>query len=577
MIRPATHRTRFLILAFVVIVYFNYVISPEFGNGGSSFKLNRPGSSPSGLGILSSGGKGREGKGEEGPRYGNPIQFDFKGSGRAAGDSRRAHEIKETMSRTFWKYRLGAWGSDEIMPISGDGKTTRNGWAATIVDTLTTTAMMGLEEEFKLELNFTLGIDFSKATDLVDPFETTIRYLGALVSTVELIDNGVVRRGLVSEQERNALVAKAVELADKLASGFDSPSGMIWPRINFDTNKGCREDGREVRLHNHPTIGPARAGTNWLENKILSKLTGNDIYGKNATRAWKKLVWNEYIEDWPGLVQSPFDIMTGKSIDKDRSLGGGHDSYYEYLIKAQILAPKDRYANVYGERWVKAVESTIKHLAQWSTPGRGRQRGKLFLAQWKNGLLTSEMGHLACFAGGNFILGGKYLGRRDFVQFGLDVVDGCHETYVSTITRIGPELFAWTPADKRIVPVLQPEHEGQREQKSNAGFWVTNARYLLRPETVESYFYAYRATGNQMYQEWAWDAYKAYMKTTIVEFGYASIKDVTLPEGGGLTDQAESFWGGMSIISLPLPDISSFQVPFPDLPFKIFFFFLHAV
>lgn len=26
----------------------------------------------------------------------------------------------------------------------------RNGWAATIVDTLTTTALMGLEEEFKL-------------------------------------------------------------------------------------------------------------------------------------------------------------------------------------------------------------------------------------------------------------------------------------------------------------------------------------------------------------------------------------------------------------------------------------------
>lgn len=157
---------------------------------------------------------------------------------------------------------------------------------------------------------------------------------------------------------------------------------------------------------------------------------------------------------------------------------------------------------------MKAVESTIKHLAQWSTPGKGRQRGKLFLAQWRGGLLTNEMGHLACFAGGNFILGGKYLDRRDFVQFGLDVVDACHETYVSTITRIGPELFAWTPADKKIVPVLQPEHEGQREQKSNAGFWVTNARYLLRPETVESYFYAYRVTGNQMYQEWAWDAYK---------------------------------------------------------------------
>jgi len=125
MIRPATHRTRFVILAFVVIVYFNYVISPEFGDGGSSFKLNHPGSSPSGLGTSSSGRKG--GEKEEGPRYGNPIQFDFKGSGRTAGDGKRAKEIKETMRRTFWKYRLGAWGSDEIMPISGDGKTTRWG------------------------------------------------------------------------------------------------------------------------------------------------------------------------------------------------------------------------------------------------------------------------------------------------------------------------------------------------------------------------------------------------------------------------------------------------------------------
>lgn len=43
------------------------------------------------------------------------------------------------------------------------------------------------------------------------------------------------------------------------------------------------------------------------------------------------------------------------------------------------------------------------------------------------------------------------------------------------------------------------------------------------------------------------------MKTTRVEFGYASVKDVTLPEGGGLTDQTESFWGGTSIISPPFP------------------------
>lgn len=52
----------------------------------------------------------------------------------------------------------------------------RNGWAATVVDTLTTTALMGLEEEFLLELNHTInGINFALAQGLVDPFETTIR------------------------------------------------------------------------------------------------------------------------------------------------------------------------------------------------------------------------------------------------------------------------------------------------------------------------------------------------------------------------------------------------------------------
>ena len=108
----------------------------------------------------------------------------------------------------------------------------------------------------------------------------------------------------------------------------------------------------------------------------------------------------------------------------------------------------------------------MKHLAQWSTPGRGHEKGKLFLAQWKSGSLANQMGHLACFAGGNFLLGGKYLGRPDIVQFGLDVVDACHETYINSITRIGPEYFAWTPADKGSPFSYEPEHSGQREHRS---------------------------------------------------------------------------------------------------------------
>lgn len=60
-------------------------------------------------------------------RYGKQIQYDFKGQKVTAEDKAKADQIKHAMIRTFWKYKLAAWGFDEIKPISGDGKTTRWG------------------------------------------------------------------------------------------------------------------------------------------------------------------------------------------------------------------------------------------------------------------------------------------------------------------------------------------------------------------------------------------------------------------------------------------------------------------
>ena len=35
--------------------------------------------------------------------------------------------------------------------------------------------------------------------------------------------------------------------------------------------------------------------------------------------------------------------------------------------------------------------------------------------------------------------------------------------------------------------------------------------YLLRPETVESYFYLWRLTKDPMYREWGWDVVKVWV------------------------------------------------------------------
>lgn len=189
------------------------------------------------------------------------------------------------------------------------------------------------------------------------------------------------------------------------------------------------------------------------------------------------------------------------------------------------------------------MESTIKHLIVKGVPARGKKLRKKYLAEWKNGSLRNKMGHLTCFAGGNFLLGGKILNRPDIIQLGLDVVDTCHHTYISTATGIGPEVFSWVP-EQAVRTYYRPQVIEQQRQLENMGFWISDSRYLLRPETVESYFYAYRITGNPMYQQWAWDAFDSIIRATEVEFGYAEVIDVSHPPTSNHNDMTESFWGG---------------------------------
>lgn len=294
---PTSFRKRFIVLILVIIIYIFIFLPSDSPQNLKPTKWvsthNKPGSSP-----LSKRPKGSPPQPATLDNLQHPrIQFPFAKYSRPAGDQVKAEAVKDAMRWTFAQYKEQAWGSDEVRPKTGGGKTTRNNWGATIIDTMTTTAVMGLEEEFLQQLDFTINnVDFTNATGLVDPFETTIRYLGAMVSTLDMIDSKtVVREGLVSRDTRERLLKQAVTLAKMLGPTYDSPTGMPWPRVNFSAGVGCREplDERPIPGFAHATIGPARTGTNWLENQVLSRLTGDEIYLKNATRAWSSIVWNK--------------------------------------------------------------------------------------------------------------------------------------------------------------------------------------------------------------------------------------------------------------------------------------------
>ncbi|KAF2458611.1 hypothetical protein BDY21DRAFT_340773 [Lineolata rhizophorae] len=360
-------------------------------------------------------------------------------------------------------------------------------------------------------------IDYSETNTTVSLFETTIRYLAGMLSGYDLLTGP--KAHLCPDRHRvRSLLKQSEALADNLKYAFHTPSGVPHNNLYFQNRS----------TDNSNTNGLAVTGTLVLEWTRLSDLLGDDQYAYLSQLAESYLLHPapRSSEPFPGLVGSKIYISNGTFADSNGGWSGGTDSFYEYLLKMFIYDPA-RFAS-YKDRWIVAADSTMRYLA--SHP---KSRPDLtFLAEYKGMNLTLTSGHLTCFDGGNFILGGLVLDEPKYVHFGLSLVEGCHETYTATLTGIGPERFGWSnssvPAD-------------QREFYRENGFYITSSDYVLRPEVIESIYYAYRATGNPVYRDWAWDAFKAINSTCRTDSGFTSIEDVNAVDGGEPSDNQESF------------------------------------
>ena len=347
----------------------------------------------------------------------------------------------------------------------------RNHWGASAVDALSTALVMELKPIVDDILEYISTINFKTSNTQVSLFETTIRYLAGLLSGYDLL-KGPLSNLATDKAKVEKLLSQSKSLADALKFAFDTPSGV--PYNNIDLKKRGN-DGAS-------TNGLATTGTLILEWQRLSDLTGDSTYGKLAQKAESYLLNPKpsYNEPFPGLVGTGIDISTGEFTDATGGWNGGDDSFYEYLIKMYVY-DSSRF-KTYRDRWILAADSTIKYLA--SHPAS--RPDLTFLASFDNKTFVNSSQHLTCFDGGNFLLGGQVLDREDYIDFGLALVDGCHDTYISTKTRIGPESFSWDTS--------QIDSTQEAFFKKH-GFYITNSFYDLRPEVIESYYYAYRVTG----------------------------------------------------------------------------------
>ncbi|KAK5131655.1 hypothetical protein LTR08_000782 [Meristemomyces frigidus] len=467
------------------------------------------------------------------------IQYDFPAGSGSNAD--RAAAVQEAYVFGWDAYTKYAFGKDELQPLNASGMNDWYGWGVTIVDAIDTAIVMNLTDIVTQQLAFIQNINFNATTyGPVEIFDTSIRYLGGLISAYDLLKSGQFPN-TYDQAQVDALLAQSVSLADKIAFGFNSPTGLSSTNVNFTSNEpvfGTYTIAATNQTFN--STNTASTGTFILEWFRLSDLTGNETYRQLSARAESYLVNPSPAPVYPGLVGTQFDVDTGDMLTFDGGWHAGVDSFLEYLIKTYQYQVTET-TTQYKDFWLQAVQSTTEYITlhPYGFPAI------TFLSELDvNGSISYSEDDFTCFAGGNFLLGAKLLDMPELIDLGLDVTDGCHQTYNTTLTGLGPIAWAWYNESNLAYDPLDNNDAPERRFATKYGYFIPDGseNYASRPETIESLFYAHRITGDPIWAEYAWEIFLAINDTMRNANGFATINNVNMPFGGSMTNGLDSFF-----------------------------------
>ncbi|KAF2797467.1 glycoside hydrolase family 47 protein [Melanomma pulvis-pyrius CBS 109.77] len=439
---------------------------------------------------------------------------------------KRAEFVRDEFIYGWKGYHQHAFPHDMLKPLTNTVLDDRSGWGCTAVDALTAAILLEVPEAVETSLDHIATIDWRKVSyPGLSIFGSTIRYMGAMLSAYDLLREGGPQEDLLnrtSSHKVKTLLKQAQGLADTLSPSFGSSRGI-------NTNFYNITDGRITYQGINDITAISGLVLEWTR---LSDLTGNDTYSKLVIQSFQPLL-NPVPKNpsaFPGLLPKHLNVTTGLFDTADiggwSHAGGG---MYEMLLKLSIYDPV-RFGS-YRQKWMLAADSTMKYLA--SHP-RGHPY-LTFLADFNGTNLLYQQDHSGMFAAASFLLGGMVTGERRFMDFGLDLVNTYVKIYSATETGIGPESFGWIPStcdtgkEKRKEVCSVPPAFRIQERSGfvkRAGYWATNSRYLLRPEVLESLYYAYRMTHDERYREMSWKILENVVKWTKAGSAYAELEDV---------------------------------------------------
>jgi glycosyl hydrolase family 47 len=390
-----------------------------------------------------------------------------------------AAEVRSEFLHAWNNYKKYAWGHDDLKPLSKS----YHDWydeplLMTQVDALDTMILMGLKDEARLTHRYIVrNLSFYKDIS-VQNFEVTIRLLGGLLSSYQLTGD-----------ERFLWLAE--DLGNRLLPAFDSPTGLPYRFVNLKTGK--------VR---DAESNPAETGTLLIEFGTLSKLTGRPVFYEKAKRA---LVETYRRRSPIGLVGDRINVETGKWSSSDSHISGAIDSYYEYLLKCWLLFGDEDCHRM----WLDSIAVINRYLLERVDRSDVRsERQELWYghADMNSGQrTTTTYGALDSFFPAVLAMSGDLQKARRLQESSFKM---------------------WS------LNGVEPEEINYRTME------VTNARYPLRPEIVESTYYLYHYTGSARYLRMGDQMFRDFVKNCRTENGYAGLKSVVTKEK---TDSMQSF------------------------------------
>ncbi|KAF8628835.1 hypothetical protein AX17_005895 [Amanita inopinata Kibby_2008] len=426
--------------------------------------------------------------------------------------SQRKEQVKNAFKHALTGYMEHAFPNDELAPLYRGFINHYNGWGVSVFDSLDTMWIMGLHDVFDQAMEHVARQTFTLLPGNYMPFfETTIRYLGGLLSAYALSGNTV----LLSRADD--LGQKLLPAFNAMASGF--PAYAVHPQTG-ETRFGVAG----------PMILFAEAASCQLEFKYLAKLTGRAEYYEKVENVMSVIYKADVNE---GLFPELWNAR-GEPSGTHFTAGSGADSGYEYLLK-QYLLTGDVHAR---DQYIKSANGIINNLLYVSP-----KRQLLYATDLRGTWATDVYEHLTCFLPGLLALGAQTLDLppldkqiHEWAAKGLAYT--CYLMYADQETGLSPDSIEMNKGGRKWVDVLKEWEDGggdgrqgdvppglREPPKTTKGVseWKKGREYsnLSRRRLKACFYY-----GRRLAMCGGWEIFESIEKYSRTDYGYANVASV---------------------------------------------------